>query len=246
MEWYSSGWDFEKIREVSSRRWNEENKIFRFFIKRGESRRIIFLDDTRGDDCQAPFGIWEHDVRIRGAKGVRHYMCNRRFDDFCSFCAADFPVHPSFFLTILSEYEGKYYKRLFQLKLGNRNLLLAQNEQLGSLQYACFDVRRLDNRNSCATGDVFTLVKQYKPDELVQLGIPEDMLTPYDYQNIFERLDNRDIVAMLESDELSPAWGYKNSQDRREDRRSGLQKKYDADGMGERKGPESSDSQVPF
>lgn len=96
--WFDRGVNQKRLAEEKAKR----SKGFRFFLKKGETANIIFLE-------REPFAISEHMVRLEGSKRLHEYTCRRQIGEKCPLCAAGNVPRYTGFLTIIDtrSYEAK-------------------------------------------------------------------------------------------------------------------------------------------
>jgi len=176
----------------------------RFWLPKGEERRIIFL--TEGDSARK---IWEHQVRVSG--DWRNWFtsldwCGISPDPLKDFAEETgmFKRYNAYVFTIIDTHEftdrqGNKRKNLKKLLLAKRDtaeilkrLYLKRVENEEGLMGAMFDVYRTNSDKSASVGEQFEFVK------MVDLSGLDDT-DEYDYSEIFEPQPDRvaEVAAQL-------------------------------------------------
>jgi hypothetical protein len=94
MGWYTHGTTDEDIE--SARKESKNRSVGRFFLKAGESRRVIMLDDK-------DFAFWEHHVKINDKWG-NFFTCIKGVDPknpVCPLCVSKASRSYTGFITVL-------------------------------------------------------------------------------------------------------------------------------------------------
>jgi hypothetical protein len=159
-------------------------KPFRFFLKKGETRRVAFLDDK-------PPIIREHTIWPKGAKQPDHYTCLDTFGQKCPMCAAgDKPSRVAFY-TLMDRTEFTYEREKRDDK-GNKTgqketvkgkdrvkVLAAKYEmalkfqgrsqRYGGLVGVAFEATRTTAEKAPVIGDDWEKIGRHDTDEIVKL-----------------------------------------------------------------------------
>jgi len=227
--WFETGYDgVEREREAREKR---RSIPWRFFLKTGQSSRIIFLDDfTReravelpsGEVVQrvlVPFAFNEHNLTIDG-DWKNWLTCLARTDPPCLICNAGHYKYYIGMYTILSEWLDKddvahWSKRLYAAKLDGIERVRKEQAKIErktgdkQLQFALFEVSRLSDR-SVVTGDDFDFDKRMtRADVEALLPTPAQgqeplTLDPYPYEEMFAPWPRKKLEELLKSGRVQP------------------------------------------
>lgn len=146
----------------------EENKIFRFFVKRGTERRITFLDgELDGDGELSMTMYYEHNLYMNG-NWRNFFVCTGNEEEPCPICEeGKMPAMVAAFTVIdhteYTDRNGKAHKDqvvLLLAKRGTQKLLEYQAAKRGGLAGVTFDVARIDEDQSAAVGTSFDFVEK--------------------------------------------------------------------------------------
>lgn len=192
MEAFKGAEDALKFLSEEKERMQQEAsdpRKYRFFMKKGNSTKVIFLDDLL-------FPVKEHRYKANG-----HYnnweTCVRDIEGECPLCEADNRAYLALVTTIidLTPYEKKdgtqvlASKKLMVVKHGGAEKLLRRQKNLGTLVGKKFELFRSNDPKGEATGTDIDYEKDVELDALKQYapeGIdPEEWLKPFDYKEIF-------------------------------------------------------------
>lgn len=220
--WFSRGpsqEDLDKTRkEMGIRRQN------RFFLKPGQSKRIIFLDDV-------PFCFHEHSPLINGQFG-HHFSCRQGVDlndPICPLCVSGVKRSYVGYLTILDAtgWENKkgervmYSRQLFPMTLKSIELFNSKKQRRISLVGAVFDMTRT-SKDDVRVGndwdydgivDPFKDEKYWFTSKLQSGKLPPE---PFDYEEIMMPLscdDMKNLSITSENDKGKSSWRSNNDSD---------------------------------
>lgn len=189
---------------ASDSRGSGANAAQRFWIPKGEERRIIFL--TEGDKAKK---IWEHQVRLNG--DWRNWITSLTWfghkpDPLLDFSQETgmFKRYNAYAFTVIDTHEftdksgntRKNLKKLFLAKKDTAEIIkrmyLKRLENDEGIMGAMFDVYRTNSDKSASVGEQFEFVK------MVDVSTLEDS-TELDYSSIFTPDPDRvaDIVKNL-------------------------------------------------
>jgi hypothetical protein len=195
---------------------------YRFFLRPGESKRVLFLQDEKDF-----VNYHEHEIVL--PTGRVRVWCSRSNDsrNRCYLCDLGLKKYWVAVGTILDldgfiTREGrrvKPVKRIYAIKYRSSSVLSMYIRDLMSeipnftLKYAEFKVSRTPTSNSPSSGDLFTFVKIWKKEDVEKLasenGIslspyqPSDFVTIYTDYKMLENWYNTEIKPLLE-DETPP------------------------------------------
>lgn len=170
-------------KEVEAARAGQGFKPWRFFLKKGETRSIIVLEDN-------PPIIKEHNLKINGKWG-HIYTCLQNTGQPCPLCAANDKPYRIGFYTIVDrtpfEYDrkvrddnGKETGQTERVKgkdrikaLGAKYEMLlklqGRSQKYGGLVGVTFDVTRSDSDKSPSIGDDWEKTGRLDTDDIVKL-----------------------------------------------------------------------------
>lgn len=197
--WFSRSWDVPDDTFSGNSR-----KPWRFYLKTGEERRVIFLDPISGEE---PVQFHEHNVNING-KWNNHFTCTAGIPGHkCFFCEQDkekeqnsryfataFTVLDTTEYTTKSGEKGSNTKKLFIAK--SRTMRLLQRklkkaiEETGGLRTWSMDCYRSGGKVA-AVGDDFVLGDRVDIDNMEEVDI-----TPFDYMEVFKPLSYEEQKAV--------------------------------------------------
>lgn len=163
--------DWENIKKQMS-----SSDLRRFYLKRGETANVIFLDDL-------PSFIREHKIWVEddfGNARVKYFTCCRDIEGRCPICEAGNRAYIIGYLTIIDERtikdrngnEIKMGKKLFGAKQGVVDILKNKRLLYGGFAKRRAVIFRSDSQNSPTSGDDINILDSVQIDE-----------SPYDYQN---------------------------------------------------------------
>lgn len=206
------GAESQKLAEVEKAqaelRKNEQGKPWRFFMGKGDSTYITFVDgEVDHEGHLVPPRLYEHNLKINGKWG-NLFVCPEQSEPEagykCPICAqGDRPTLYSAF-TIVDHTESfskdgtKSYKdqrRLFMATPKTYERLYKIAQKRGGLAGARFEVSRSEDAMSPSVGDFFDFEDKSSPEELKGKWVNEytkdgekvreDQFTPIDYDNAF-------------------------------------------------------------
>jgi len=155
----------------------QKNEIWRFFIKTGSERHVVFLDDDL-------YCIREHQYKLNGSWKNWKVCIAEVSEKGCPLCLTTFKARTVGFLTILTieKLNGNIQKRKMLLPVTSRgaNILAYEKERLGGLKYKLFKVYR-SGRDSISIGDVWKYIKDIDPQKLT-----EEEKKVYNYEELFK------------------------------------------------------------
>ena len=179
--------------------------IWSFFVPRGESKEVIFLDKD-------PFCFYEHSIKIGESYG-NNFVCLQGISPRCPFCEKDpRSRHYVGYWTVLdltgfTGKDGKKYRNmrlLFQAKpqVLKKLKLKIENRLGGDISRAKFLISRSDDPKAPRVGDDFEFIEKVPEEKLVDKdGKP---LKAFDYKTIFVPLTLEQAISTLEEEmELS-------------------------------------------
>lgn len=200
-DWYSTG--FSKTdqaqKEQSARKSNE---IRRFYLKAGQSKDLVFIDDIG-------FEIWEHNLKINGKWG-NFFTCIGS-QNGCPFCLAKKPRNYVNFFTVLDlsgyvnkkgETQGKNQIQLFPARpdvavIIRREKEIRPGKTLVGASYSLFRTSDKD----VGTGSQFSFIKHYDP------AYVKGKYKPVDYREVLKPMsveESRNLLASLEYNNYGP------------------------------------------
>lgn len=209
-DWYQEGSSKDDREKAASETPNW--MPFEFFLREGETKRIIIVDDT--DFC-----LWRHSVKL-GEKKFVQLTCRAGMDGGagCPLCAMGNNRRYYGFVTIIDtigykaangEQKGKYMRYLFPMPNRDLERFIALRTKHTSLVGALIDVQRT-SKDASRLGDMWDIVYAdgkpvmgpqiledkklaYKSKKDGKLYPPE----PFDYRKIFEPKTEGEIKAIL-------------------------------------------------
>lgn len=230
--WYETG-----TQGVEREKFEREKRRlvpWRFFLKVGQTSRIVFLDDftrTRAVELPGsgevvkqpivPFCFNEHNLTVDG-DWKNWFTCVAKITPPCPICSEGFYKYYIGMYTVLASYEDehgveKWSKKLFAAKIdGIERIRLkqAQYAKDGRLadrqfQHCMFHVSRAGER-SVVTGDDLEFIKKMTRDEVSALlpqpqqGQEPITIDPYDYEQLFAPKSREELIALLKSGRVQP------------------------------------------
>lgn len=174
----------------------EAGKMWRFYIKQGEDRRITFLDgDINEEGMVDAATFWEHVVPMNG--GWANFVCTAEEDASqpCPLCAAGNQKRLVGALTVIdhTDYKIKNGPKAGEVIKNQRKLFVATRQQLavlkslaekrGGLAGCTFDVIRIGEKSS-NTGSQFDFVEKFDSGQELceKYGLTEEDIQPANYQ----------------------------------------------------------------
>jgi len=212
-DWYGGG--YEGAEEERTRRETQKKTPWRFFIKAGQSCKIIFLDDfsktrkvqlkngERVERSIVPFTFDEHHVTFDGDwRG--YFTCLRKNNPPCPLCSRGDRSYFIGMFTVLASWTDdagneKWGKRLLPAKLETvERIRRKAARQNGQLQFCKFEVFR-STKKAATVGDEFELIKQMTKAEVTAL-LPEGVdLEPVPYMEAFKPISRADMDAFIQA-----------------------------------------------
>lgn len=179
---------------------DEESKVFRFFVPRGQERRITFLDGDLDDDNELVMtAYYEHNLYMNG-RWNNFFVCTGNEDEPCPICEEGKMPSMVAVFTIIdhSEYtdrNGKTHKdqpKLLVAKRQTQKLLEYQAAKRGGIAGITFDVARIDEDQSAAVGTSFDFVEK-NPVSKIKQKFGVDV---YNYEDIINYRSPDDLRKM--------------------------------------------------
>lgn len=164
---YSKGFgDASKMMEENAAAQAARSGAFDFFIKKGESAQLVFLDNEPG----AVVYMYTHKVGDR----FEDFICAGSPDEYKGF--AKRPTLAAYFTVIqLGEFQGRNGKvvnprRTLKVKPQTLDILKRQFAKRGGLRGCVFDVTRSNNDKSPAVGDGWDFEEKLSEDQIAKLN----------------------------------------------------------------------------
>lgn len=201
---------------------------FRFWLDKGEEKRITFLDGMVEGGLLAPgVAFQEHMLKRVGGKGFDNICCTQEQED-CPVCQDGDRPSLVFAFTIVDHTEWKdkdnkihaHQRRLFVCKGDSFKLLQAkavkptpmtqETEPMG-LQFVTFNVMRIGEK-SAGVGTVFDPVAKTSLAKLAQTtGLKIEDLQPLDYEKVITYLNAAELRKIGHGSGSAPAIGTADS-----------------------------------
>jgi len=230
--WFETGTD--GVNREKEAREARRSIPWRFFLKVGQSTRIVFLDDFTkvrvvelpgsGETVNqptVPFCFNEHNLTVDG-DWKNWFTCLAKIDPPCPICSEGHYKYYIGFYTVLAEWQDQdgqthWSKRLFGAKIDAIERIRMKQGQYkkdgrlpdGQFQYGMFHVSRTGER-SVVTGDDLEYIKTM-PREEVEALLPkpaqgQDPLTadPYDYMKLFAPKSKEDVEKLMKGGTVQP------------------------------------------
>ena len=155
-------------KHVDKARTESRSQPLRFFLNKGETKKIMFLDDE-------PQWAWEHSFRKgftkSGKPKWRRVTCRRGLDGGCPGCASDLMRVYTGFLTILDltgykDSEGKRHKnirKLLTVGVDDDDRFALWYKKNDGLTGWIVETTRFEKKKARAIGDDFEFVKRVDP-----------------------------------------------------------------------------------
>jgi hypothetical protein len=224
---------------------------WRFFLKVGQTTRIIFLDDFTkvryvdlpgsGETVKqptVPFCFNEHNLTIDG-DWKNWFTCLAKMDPPCPICSENHYKYYIGMYTILAEWQDQdgvahWSKRLFAAKIDAIERIRMKQSQYrkdgrlpeGQFQFCMFHVSRSSER-SVVTGDDLEFIKKLTKDEVAALlpkpqqGQEPLSIDPYDYMKLFAPKPKAELEKLMKSGRVQPPRSKKSSVSEKPDGFSG-------------------------
>jgi len=174
----------------------EAGKMWRFYMKEGEDRRITFLDgDINEEGMVDAATFWEHVVPMNG--GYANFVCTAEQDPSqpCPLCAMGNKPRLVGALTIIdhTDYKIKNGPKAGEILKNQRKLFVATRQSLallkklaekrGGLAGCTFDVTRIGDK-SANTGTQFEFVEKFDSGQELceKYGLAEEDVHPANYE----------------------------------------------------------------
>lgn len=231
-QWYETGTDGVDREKVERER--RRNMPWRFFLKVGQTSRVVFLDDftkvrevvlpSSGETVKqptTPVCIHEHNLTIDG-DWKNWLTCTRRSDPPCPICSASYYSYYIGMYSVLAEWSDqdggtRWTKKLFGAKVDAIERIRMKQAQYrkdgripdGQFQHCMFHVSRSSER-SVVTGDDLEFIKKLSPSEVADLlprpqqGQEPISIEPYDYLKILAPKPRAEIEKLLRSGRVQP------------------------------------------
>jgi len=166
---------------------NEKIRKYRFFVKPGESAKVVFLHSFR-------FSIWEHQYK-KGNDFHNYETCLKDIEGECPFCEIKNRPYVIGVSSVLNKYVDKdgnikFFKKLICAKGDALDILKRRQNELGDLRGKVFEFYRSNKPKSNAVGTDIQYLKDIDLNSLKPYcpeGIDfEEWLKPFDYAEIFK------------------------------------------------------------
>ena len=158
------------------KRQQEENKVFRYYVKRGTERRITFLDGDLDEDGELSMVMYyEHNLYMNG-NWRNFFVCTGNESEPCPICEeGKLPANVAVFTIIdhteYTDRKGETHKDQVMLLVAKRQsqqLLEYQAAKRGGLAGVTFDVARMDEDQSPAVGTSFDFVEKNEIEKVLK------------------------------------------------------------------------------
>ncbi len=152
--------------ETQKRREDSENRIKRFWLKRGTERRVTFLDGSLDDNGELVLTTYyEHNLYMNG-RWNNFFVCAGNEEEPCPICEeGNLPAYCAVFTVIdhtkYTDRNGKSHKddvSLLVAKRQTQQLLEMQAAKRDGLAGVTFDVARTNEEQAAAVGTMFDYV----------------------------------------------------------------------------------------
>lgn len=199
-------------KHIDKARSESRSQPLRFFLNKGETKKILFLDDE-------PQWAWEHSFRKgftkSGKPKWRRVTCRRGMDGGCPGCSSDLIRVYTGFLTILDlsgykDKEGKVHKnirKLLTVGIDDGERFERYVKKNDGLTGWIVETTRFNKKNARAIGDEFEFIKRVKPfeDETFFFtskldGGEKKPPEVYDYTKILEPMSAEDMRDFIRID----------------------------------------------
>lgn len=189
----------KKAKEIDERK---SNSIYRFWMPKGTTTRIVFLDDN-------PPVYDEHNLQINGS-WKNWFTCKKQFGEECSICEGGTYAYTAGAYTILdgSEWTDKKgavhkdEKKLYIAKMDTLKKLKQISAKRGGLRGCVFEVTRTDGDKSPGTGDMFDFEYKMTEEELVAKYGQKDpkLVKAYDYDVVLAPKDDLEVHGAMDTE----------------------------------------------
>lgn len=175
--------------EKEQRKKDSENRVRRFWLKRGTERRVTFLDGELNEDGELAMTMYyEHNLHLNG-HWRNFFVCTGNESEPCPVCEEGSQPQLVAAFTVIDhtkfkDREGNVHKNVVSLLIAKRvtqKLLEMQAVKRGGLAGATFDVGRVDEDQSAAVGSVFDYVAKNPMKAILNKFDAEG---PFDYETI--------------------------------------------------------------
>lgn len=189
--WFSRGAEgaakAQRLEEEAKAR-REQSGPRRFWLDRGASAKVVFLDDP-------DFYCFEHNVPLQG-KFFNYYTCIKEVDN-CPWCDAGDRGYYLVAATVINTTpqeakDGRTFKNQKMLLVCKSDLqqkLKRQREKRGgTLKLAALELTRGTAEKSPSSGDNVEFLGKVSIDKLKTLipdGETDDWIRPFDYEEVF-------------------------------------------------------------
>lgn len=190
--WYKKGKDgLDDDIENSQKR---DFGIKRFWVPKGASKTIVFLDDEA-------FRFWEHNISIDGSWRNFFVCLKKNMQEDCPLCNTDNNPYFVGFYTVIdktgyrdkSGKEHKNEKVLFPAKPQILEKLKKKSDQKKGLVGCVFEVTRGSGPKSSNVGDDFDFVEKSE----LSTDFPDMDITPYKYEEIFKPMTSEQLMKVV-------------------------------------------------
>lgn len=193
--WYKTGSDGLADDISNSQR---RDIIKRFWVPKGESKTILFLDD-------AAFRFWEHGVKMDGSWRNFFVCLKKNLGEECPLCLADYQPYFVGFYTVIdktgfTDRSGNKHcneKLLLQAKTQILEKLKRHSDKRGGLTGCIFDVTRGSGTKSSSVGDDFDFMERLDLTKEVPADLKGIDLAPFNYADIFKPENASDLKIMI-------------------------------------------------
>lgn len=230
--WFETG--TQGVEREKVERENRRLIPWRFFLKVGQTSRVVFLDDftrTRAVELPGsgevikqplvPFCFSEHNLTIDG-DWKNWLTCVAKITPPCPLCSAGHYKYYIGMYSVLASYEDdngieRWTKKLFAAKIdGIERVRLKQTQYAKDgripdkqFQHCMFHVSRASER-SVVTGDDLEFIRKLTRDEVAALlpqpqqGQEPISIDPYDYEKLFAPKSRDELETLLKSGRVQP------------------------------------------
>lgn len=192
----------KKAKEIDERK---SNSVFRFWMPKATTTRIVFLDDN-------PPVYDEHNLQINGS-WKNWFTCKKQFGEQCSICDGGTYAYTAGAYTILDGTEWtdkkgtvhKDEKKLYIAKMDTLKKLKQMSAKRGGLRGCVFEVTRTDGDKSPGTGDMFDFEYKMTEAELIAKfgGADGKGVIPFNYDEILAPKDDETVNNTMDTEAAS-------------------------------------------